>query len=93
MYRLEPKRELGNIFSIKNGCPYFQAGIANISLVKDLQTQTVVSRNFKCSKFGQHIHHALGWVSDAGHVYFKYLQKAFFNKAIGIATKLTQLLA
>ena len=72
MYRLEPQRELGNIFSINDGCPYFQAGIANISFVKDLQTRTVVSRNFKCSKFGQHIHHALGWVSDAGYISSTY---------------------
>ena len=38
MYRLKPQRELGNLFSINNGCPFLQAGIANISFVKDLIT-------------------------------------------------------
>ncbi|CAB4015197.1 Hypothetical predicted protein, partial [Paramuricea clavata] len=60
-YRLNPQRKFGNLFSVNNGCPYLQAGIGNISFVKDLSTQSVLTNNFKCSKFGQHVHHMLGW--------------------------------
>ena len=62
MYRLKPRRELGNLFSINNGCPLLEAGIGNISFVKDLMTKTVVTTSLKCSKFGQHVHPRLGWV-------------------------------
>ena len=63
MYRLNSHRKFGNIFSAQNnGCPYLQAGIGNISFVKDLMTRTVVSNNFTCSKFGPNTHHGLGWV-------------------------------
>ena len=58
---MKPQRELGNLFSLDNGCPYLQAGIGNISFVKDLLTDAV-NTNFKCSKFGTHIHQLLGWV-------------------------------
>ena len=61
-YRLNPQREFGNIFSVNNGCPYLQAGIGNIEFVKDLLTQSVLTNNFKCSKFGPHTHQMLGWV-------------------------------
>ncbi|CAB4041887.1 Hypothetical predicted protein, partial [Paramuricea clavata] len=60
-YRLHPERKFGNLFSVNNGCPYLQAGIGNIPFVKDLSTQSVLTNNFKCSKFGQHVHHMLGW--------------------------------
>ena len=62
MYRLNLQREFGNLFSIKNGCPLLEAGIGNISFVKDLMTEAVVTNSFKCSKFGQHVHPRLGWV-------------------------------
>jgi hypothetical protein len=68
MYRLNPQRELGNLFSVNDGCPYLQAGITNISFVKDLMTQTALTNTFKCSKFGQHVHHTLGWVSQLFNV-------------------------
>ncbi|CAB4004689.1 Hypothetical predicted protein [Paramuricea clavata] len=61
LYRLNPQREFGNLFSINNGCSKLQAGIGNIQFVKDLLVKRVVTNNFKCSKFGQHIHHLLGW--------------------------------
>ena len=60
-YRLNEQREHGNLLSLDNGCPYLQAGIGNIEYVKDLMTQTVL-KDFKCSKFGPHTHHLLGWV-------------------------------
>ena len=61
-YRLNPQREFGDIFSVNKGCPYLQAGIGNIEFVKDLLTQSVLTNNFKCSKFGPNTHDMLGWV-------------------------------
>ena len=60
-YRLNPQRELGNLFSLRE-CSSLQAGIGNIEFVKDLATQSVLVNNFKCSKFGPHTNHKLGWV-------------------------------
>ncbi|CAB3991977.1 Hypothetical predicted protein, partial [Paramuricea clavata] len=60
-YRLNPQRKFGNLLSVNNGCPHLQAGIGNISFVKDISTHSVLTNNFKCSKFGPHIHHMLGW--------------------------------
>ena len=60
-YRLNQQREFGNLFVLNNGCPYIQAGIGNIKFVKDLMIQSVLE-DFKCSKFGPHIHDMLGWV-------------------------------
>ena len=62
-YRLNSKRELGNLFGIGNGfCAKLHSGIGNISYVKDVLTDSVVTTTFKCSKFGLHISDALGWV-------------------------------
>ena len=62
-YRLNSKRELGNLFVIGNGfCAKLHSGIGNISYVKDVQTGSVVTTTFTCSKFGLHISDALGWV-------------------------------
>ncbi len=33
-------------------CGWSSAGIAGVTYVKDLQTDTIVSHNFSCSKFG-----------------------------------------
>ena len=60
-YRLNLPRELGSLFSLNNGCSYEQAGIGNIEFVKDLLTQSI-NKNFKCSNFGPHTYHMLGWV-------------------------------
>ena len=60
-YRLNQQREFGDLFSVK-GCSSLQAGIGNIEFVKDLVTQHALVNNFKCSKFGPHTHHKLGWV-------------------------------
>ena len=63
IYRLNSRRELGNLFGIGNGfCAKLHSGIGNISYVKDVLTDTVVTTTFKCSKFGLHISDALGWV-------------------------------
>jgi hypothetical protein len=62
-YRLNSQREFGDIFSVNKGCSDLQAGIGNIAFVKDLLTQSVLTNNFKCSKFGPHTHDMLGWVT------------------------------
>ena len=63
MYRLNTERKFGNVFSAQNnGCPYLEAGIGNISFVKDLMTRSVLPNNFTCSKFGPHSNNNLGWV-------------------------------
>ncbi|XP_028402956.1 uncharacterized protein LOC114525736 [Dendronephthya gigantea] len=85
LYRLSAKRILGNLFSAhNNSCPYLQAGIGNISFVKDLMTQSVVTKNFTCSKFGPDTHQKLGWgrmnyclQNDCKHGY------AIFSDALG----------
>ena len=64
MYRLNPKRKLGELFSSgQGGCTDSHSGIGNISFVKDLLTGTIVTTKFNCSKFGHHTHPAMGWVS------------------------------
>lgn len=63
LYRLSPKRELGNLFGVaKDGCTDVHSGIGNISFVKDVLTDTIVTKKFKCSKFGPHMNAAFGWV-------------------------------
>ena len=81
---MNPQRELGNLFSVDDGCPYVQGGIGNISFVKDLLTDTVVNTNFKCSKFGPHIHDMLGWV-----ITIKLIENIFDSIDIKIAIFLT----
>ena len=47
MYRRNTERKFGNLFSAQNnGCPYLEAGIGNISFVKDLMTRSVLPNNF-----------------------------------------------
>ena len=68
LYRLNSQRKFGNLFSAhNNGCPYLQAGIGNISFVKDLMTQSDLPNNFTCSKFGPNTHPNLGWVDTQTH--------------------------
>jgi hypothetical protein len=64
MFRLNPKRKLGELFSSgSGGCTNSHSGIGNISFVEDLLTDTVVTTKFNCSKFGHHTHPTIGWVS------------------------------
>ena len=61
LYRLKIKRPLGDLFGIgSGGCTDFHSGIGNVSYVKDILTETVVTTNFNCSKFGFDNPH--GWV-------------------------------
>lgn len=38
----------------EGGCDRLSAGIGNISYVKDLQTETIVTTKFRCSKFSSY---------------------------------------
>ncbi|CAB3999647.1 Hypothetical predicted protein [Paramuricea clavata] len=59
-YRLKIKRALGNLFGVgSGGCTDFHSGIGNVSYVKDILTETVVTTKFNCSQFGPHTD--LGW--------------------------------
>ena len=56
-------RPLGNLFGVgSGGCTDFDSsGIGNVSYVKDMFTETVVTTKFSCSKFGSD--NILGWVT------------------------------
>ncbi|XP_028392647.1 uncharacterized protein LOC114517187 [Dendronephthya gigantea] len=59
-YRLKESRPLGNLFGIgSGGCTDFHSGIGNVSYVKDILTDTVVTKRFNCSKFGTDV--IFGW--------------------------------
>ncbi len=63
-YRLKTNRALGNLFGVgSGGCTDFHSGIGNVSYVKDILTETVVTTKFNCSKFGPHQDVNLGWVT------------------------------
>ena len=62
LYRLKISRPLGNLFGIgSGGCTDYHSGIGNVSYVKDVLTETVVTTKFNCSKFGPST--VLGWVT------------------------------
>ena len=48
----------------QGGCPYNFPGVGDISYVKDLMTEEVVSKDFSCSIFGLYYHPIakIGWV-------------------------------
>ena len=48
----------------EGGCGPTSPGIGNISYVKDLQTEKIVTTTFRCSTFGGYFHPSthLGWV-------------------------------
>jgi hypothetical protein len=48
----------------QGGCPYNFPGVGDISYVKDLMTEEIVSRDFSCSIFGAYSHPIakIGWV-------------------------------
>ena len=63
-YRLKENRALSELFGVeRNGCTDLHSGIGNVSYVKDILTDTVVTKTFKCSKFGPHTDPKLGWVT------------------------------
>ncbi|XP_028393389.1 uncharacterized protein LOC114517771 [Dendronephthya gigantea] len=62
-YRLNQKRQLGNILinDVSTGCSMNNPGIGDIKYVKDVQSGSIITTNFKCSIFGPHTHSNLGW--------------------------------
>ena len=60
---MKTNRALGNLFGVgSGGCTDFHSGIGNISYVKDILTESVVTTNFNCSKFGPNTDLNLGLV-------------------------------
>ncbi|CAB4038204.1 Hypothetical predicted protein [Paramuricea clavata] len=63
-FRFKNKRLLKNLMILdQGGCPYNFPGVGDISYVKDLMTEEIVSRDFSCSKFGPYSHPIakIGW--------------------------------
>ena len=82
LYRLNPKRKLGNLFGVaRDGCTDVHSGIGNVSYVKDILTDTIVTKKFKCSKFGPHANTAFGWV--------KFLYNTINNKLLDESSALS----
>ena len=67
----------------EGGCPYNQPGIGDISLVKNLITEEIASKDFSCSIFGAYSHPSakIGWVSQINNFsqYFKQCNAPEFN--------------
>ena len=63
--RLQAERALKNLMIIDHGCAEATPGIGNIAYVKDLQTEKIVSTNFRCSVFGGYYDSStgFGWVN------------------------------
>ena len=64
-FRLQKERALKNLLMInEGGCGRLWPGIGDISYVKDLQTEEIVTTKFRCSHFTSH--HSkfdgFGWV-------------------------------
>ena len=65
-FRLQKERPLKNLLMInEGGCGRLWPGIGDISYVKDLQTEEIVTTKFRCSQFtSQHSKFdGFGWVS------------------------------
>ena len=66
-YRLRKSRPLKKLMVInKGGCGRNSPGIGDVQFVKDVLTDTIVTTNFRCSKFGV-AHNAraqFGWVCN-----------------------------
>ena len=78
-YRLNSKRELGSLFGTDNRlCPEHFSGIGNISFVKDILTDTIVTTRFNCSKFGTNGGGFGGWVRF--HFYMLYYENCTCNE-------------
>ena len=69
-FRLQNKRLLKNLLMLKKGgCGRFTPGIGDISYVKDLQTEEIVTTKFRCSHFSAYhskSNAGFGWVSYSG---------------------------
>jgi hypothetical protein len=65
-FRLKNKRPLKNLLMLnKGGCGRLSPGIGDISYVKDLQTEEIVTTKFRCSQFSSYHSKSdgFGWVS------------------------------
>ena len=63
-FRLQVERALKNLMIIDHGCAPATPGIGNIAYVKNLQTENIVTTNFRCSVFGSYYDSTtgFGWV-------------------------------
>ena len=64
-FRLKNPRKLKNLMIInKGGCDKHSPGVGDVAYVKNLLSDTIVTRNFRCSKFGlaHHPRTKFGWV-------------------------------
>ena len=64
-FRLQKERPLKNLLMInEGGCGRLWPGIGDISYVKDLQTEEIVTTKFRCSQFTSHHSKSdgYGWV-------------------------------
>ncbi len=64
-FRLQNKRPLKNLLMLnKGGCGRLTPGIGDISYVKDLQTEEIVTTKFRCSQFTSYHSksNGFGWV-------------------------------
>ena len=64
-FRFQKERPLKNLLMIdEGGCGRLSPGIGNISYVKDLQTEEIVTTKFRCSQFTSHYFKSFGhgWV-------------------------------
>ena len=65
-FRLKNQRPLKNLLMLnEGGCGRLSPGIGDISYVKDLQTEEIVTTKFRCSQFSSHHSKSdgYGWVS------------------------------
>ncbi|CAB4033051.1 Hypothetical predicted protein, partial [Paramuricea clavata] len=61
-YRFQSPRKLSSLLLRNQGqCSHNHPGIGNVAFVKDLMRNKVVTKNFKCSRFGAHFFKGLGW--------------------------------
>ena len=64
-FRLQNKRPLKNLLMLnEGGCGRLTPGIGDISYVKDLQTEEIVTTKFRCSHFSAYHSksNGFGWV-------------------------------
>ena len=76
-FRLKNKRPLKNLLMLnKGGCGRLSPGIGDISYVKDLQTEEIVTTKFRCSQFSSYHSKSdgFGWVSFFTNISLKNLR-------------------
>ena len=75
-------RPLGDLFGIgSGGCTDYHSGIGNVSYVKDILTETVVTTKFSCSNFGPS--NVLGWLTMILHCVNICVQRSIYKMQIG----------